>query len=91
MTKTEPELTDEDWLVQQLEAWPTRVDPEKTTNIEFLMKEAAKRLRSTPAPDALREAIETAIRHLEQGKQNQGAMVALDVLRTALRTEGKPS
>jgi hypothetical protein len=34
-----------DWLVQQLEAWPKRVDPELTTNIEFLMKSAAERIR----------------------------------------------
>lgn len=35
------------WLVQQLLAWPRRVDPEKTTNIEYLMKTAAAALAST--------------------------------------------
>jgi hypothetical protein len=59
----------DDWLVRQLEAWPTRVDPEKTTNIEYLMKAAAKRLSASPVPvdasgdnlseeiDRLREAL----------------------------------
>jgi selenocysteine lyase/cysteine desulfurase len=40
----------EAWLVEQLEQWPTRVHPERTTNIEYLMKEAAKRIRSMPLP-----------------------------------------
>jgi len=34
------------WLIRQLEAWPTRVDPEQTTNVGYLMQEAAKALRS---------------------------------------------
>lgn len=43
----------DDWLVRQLEAWPIRVDPERTTNIVFLMNEAAKRLRPGINPAAL--------------------------------------
>ncbi|SCW57197.1 hypothetical protein SAMN02927924_01448 [Sphingobium faniae] len=35
-----------DWLTLQLEAWPTRVDPKKTTNITFLMQEAAQAIRT---------------------------------------------
>jgi hypothetical protein len=47
------EVAEDDWLVRQLEAWPTRVDPEKTTNIEYLMKAAAGRIRQAlnSAPD----------------------------------------
>jgi hypothetical protein len=48
------EVAEDDWLVRQLEAWPTRVDPEKTTNIEYLMKAAAGRIRQ-----ALNSAPET--------------------------------
>lgn len=33
------------WLVDQLEAWTTRVDPERTTNVQHLMQEAAKHIR----------------------------------------------
>jgi hypothetical protein len=48
------EVAEDDWLVRQLEAWPTRVDPEKTTSIEYLMKAAAGRIRQ-----ALNSAPET--------------------------------
>jgi hypothetical protein len=42
---------DEDWLLDQLERWPVRVDQERTTNIEFLMKAAAERIRTlSPRP-----------------------------------------
>lgn len=33
-----------DWLIRQLEAWPARVDPEKTTNITFLMRTASREI-----------------------------------------------
>lgn len=33
------------WLVHQLEAWPTRVDPERTINVQHLLQEAAKHIR----------------------------------------------
>jgi hypothetical protein len=58
---TSSPITDEaDWLVRQLEAWPNRIDPEKTTNIEYLMKEAAKRLRSSAPPVmGMEEMVET--------------------------------
>lgn len=44
------------WVVHQLEAWPTRVDPEKTTNIRYLMEQAARLIRrqplASPTPDS---------------------------------------
>lgn len=49
------DATEGDWLIRQLEEWPTRVDPDKTTNIEYLMKAAAARLRT-----AERQALERA-------------------------------
>lgn len=39
-----------EWLVKQLEAWPRRVDPHKTTSVTYLMNAAAKALRQ---PDAV--------------------------------------
>jgi len=53
-TRPEQQNTDinADWLIAQLEAWPKRVDPEKTTNIEFLMKSAAGALKATNHPTA---------------------------------------
>lgn len=45
----------DDWLVRQLETWPTRIDPEKTTNVEYLMQEAAKLIRTVE-----RETLERA-------------------------------
>lgn len=67
-----PESAGEDWLLRQLNAWPVRVDREKTINVEYLMKAAAKRIVtlqristiSTPLPertDALREALDRAV------------------------------
>lgn len=38
------------WLVHQLEAWPTRVHPELTTSITYLMQEAAKTIRAQYLP-----------------------------------------
>lgn len=55
-----PERDYDDWLIQQLEEWPTRVDPDKTTNIEILMKAAAKRLRASPEREALERAAKVA-------------------------------
>jgi hypothetical protein len=37
---------DAEWLCNQLEQWPTRVHPERTTNISYLMKSAAKVIRA---------------------------------------------
>lgn len=45
------DVLDDGWLICQLEAWPTRIDPERTINIEYLMKAAAKRLRGGDVPD----------------------------------------
>lgn len=39
---------DLNWLVHQLEAWPRRVDPDFTTNVQYLMRAAAKHIRATP-------------------------------------------
>lgn len=38
------------WLLDQLEQWPKRVHPERTTNIEYLMKSAAERIRQALTP-----------------------------------------
>lgn len=35
------------WLIKQLAAWPTRVDPNKTTNISLLMQSAALTLEAS--------------------------------------------
>jgi len=49
---------DRDWLINQLEAWPTRIDDERTINIGFLMGTAASVIRvlmnyreGTPLPE----------------------------------------
>lgn len=41
------EQVDREWLIAQLAAWPTRVDPDSTINIEFLMQSAAAALQSS--------------------------------------------
>jgi len=44
--QTEPMVDPEiNWLVHQLEAWPHRVDKNMTTNITYLMQQAAKVIR----------------------------------------------
>lgn len=53
-----------DWLVDQLERWPTRVHPERTINIEYLMKEAAKEIRK------MRTTLEMT------GRQPEGHLIA---------------
>ena len=50
----DPEIN---WLVHQLEAWPTRVDPERTTNIQYLMTAAAKLIRATPLAQSGADAV----------------------------------
>jgi hypothetical protein len=45
------------WLREQLRAWPTRINPEYTTNVSFLMGQAALRIDQLEADlDALRKA-----------------------------------
>lgn len=51
-----------DWLVEQLAAWPRRVDREKTTNVEYLTHEAAKRIK----------ALEEALRPFAEAARNGG-------------------
>lgn len=41
-----------EWLIEQLAAWPTRVDRALTTNIEFLMKSAARTLAAACEAEA---------------------------------------
>jgi hypothetical protein len=41
-----PKVTAPKWLVESLEQWPDRPNPEVTTNVSFLMKEAAAFIRS---------------------------------------------
>lgn len=53
------------WLVEQLAAWPTRVDPEKTTNIEYLMKSAAAALRDERERN---ERLAAALEEIGNGK-----------------------
>ncbi|MBB4616927.1 hypothetical protein [Sphingomonas abaci] len=38
---TVPNCVMDGWLVEQLQAWPRRVHPDRTTNIQFLMTVAA--------------------------------------------------
>ncbi len=45
---TAPGEQDMAWLIAQLACWPTRVDPDCTTNIRFLMVSAAAALRARP-------------------------------------------
>lgn len=40
---------DREWLIEQLRQWPKRVHPERTTNIEYLMKRAADALSASQA------------------------------------------
>ncbi|WP_030538381.1 hypothetical protein [Sphingobium sp. DC-2] len=44
---TAPDEQDMAWLIAQLACWPTRVDPDCTTNIRFLMVSAAASLRAS--------------------------------------------
>jgi hypothetical protein len=63
-----PEITEvNDWLIRQLKAWPTRIDPDRTTNIEYLMKRAAAAIEALSTKnelpseiEGLREAVEHA-------------------------------
>lgn len=50
-TDAQMKLAEEDntWLIAQLKAWPTRVHPERTTNVTFLMAEAAKAIQAAEA------------------------------------------
>ena len=43
----DPEIN---WLVHQLEAWPSRVHPERTCNLEYLLQTAARVIRNLPLP-----------------------------------------
>ena len=36
-----PDCVTDGWLVEQLQAWPRRVHPDRTTSVQFLMTLAA--------------------------------------------------
>lgn len=61
------ERGEEAWLLAQLKAWPTRVDPTKTTNIEFLMQSSADLIEQLQA--RLAEA-EVAMRPFAEAARN---------------------
>jgi len=48
-------MVNDSWLIRQLEAWPTRVDAERTIEVRHLMQEAAQSLRSLHS--ALQDAV----------------------------------
>jgi 3'-phosphoadenosine 5'-phosphosulfate sulfotransferase (PAPS reductase)/FAD synthetase len=61
-----------DWLIAQLIEWPTRVDPDRTTNCSFLMQSGARTIaallshatRQAEREKALREALDWALAEL---------------------------
>lgn len=57
---------DRRWLLAQLEAWPDRIDPSRTTSIEYLMKSAAQHIRQA-RNEALEEAVGAAEGLVEDG------------------------
>jgi hypothetical protein len=60
-----PGLTEvNDWLIRQLKAWPTRIDPDRTTNIEYLMKRAAAAIEALSTKNELPSEIELMARAL---------------------------
>lgn len=64
MTATNKLTVDQDdlnWLIAQLEAWPERAHPGRTTNVEFLMKTAAHALRHRQQAEARAERLVAAL------------------------------
>lgn len=92
-----PAVASDDWLVRQLEAWPARVDPEKTTNIEYLMKEAAKRLAAGGVEEPTEAMIEAGAHELMDYPEREtidvmeaARKIYLAMARAALNTSASP-